>query len=129
VIEGQPGLTIMGRPDRTRLHSVTELARAGADPWSGSWNEHPPHPCGLRAFRADSLGLAQAEHAVRPRCFPASRRAVDGRWRPGGDGPASGRQLSLVSAGQPMTLTFSAWGPFWPWVMSNSTFCPSCKLR
>ena len=25
---------------------------------------------------------------------------------------------------QAMTLTFSAWGPFWPWVMSNSTFCP-----
>ncbi len=27
-----------------------------------------------------------------------------------------------------MTLTFSAWGPFWPWVMSNSTFCPSSSL-
>src|SRR5260221_14469067 len=25
---------------------------------------------------------------------------------------------------QPMTLTFSAWDPFWPCVMSNSTFCP-----
>ena len=32
-------------------------------------------------------------------------------------------------AGQPVTLTFSAWGPFWPWVMSNSTFCPSSRLR
>ncbi len=31
--------------------------------------------------------------------------------------------------GQPATLTFSAWGPFWPWVMSNSTFCPSSRLR
>ena len=30
---------------------------------------------------------------------------------------------------QPMTLTFSAWGPFWPWVMSNSTCCPSSRLR
>ena len=30
---------------------------------------------------------------------------------------------------QAMTLTFSAWGPFWPWVMSNSTFCPSSRLR
>ena len=25
---------------------------------------------------------------------------------------------------QSMTLTFSACGPFWPWVMSNSTRCP-----
>lgn len=24
---------------------------------------------------------------------------------------------------------FSAWGPFWPWVTSNSTFCPSCSSR
>jgi hypothetical protein len=30
---------------------------------------------------------------------------------------------------QPVTLTFSAWGPFWPWVMSSSTFCPSSRLR
>ncbi len=30
---------------------------------------------------------------------------------------------------QPMTLRFSAWGPFWPCVMSNSTFCPSSRLR
>jgi len=30
---------------------------------------------------------------------------------------------------QLMTLTFSAWGPFWPCVMSNSTFCPSSRLR
>ena len=30
---------------------------------------------------------------------------------------------------QAMTLTFSAWGPFWPWVMSSSTFCPSSRLR
>ena len=34
-----------------------------------------------------------------------------------------------LPARQPMTLTFSAWGPFWPWVMSNSTFCPSSRLR
>jgi hypothetical protein len=38
-----------------------------------------------------------------------------------------GRRSPLVR--QPMTLTFSAWGPFWPWVMSNSTFCPSSRLR
>jgi hypothetical protein len=30
---------------------------------------------------------------------------------------------------QPTTLTFSAWGLFWPCVMSNSTFCPSSMLR
>ena len=30
---------------------------------------------------------------------------------------------------QPMTLTFSAWGPFAPCVMSSSTFCPSSRLR
>ena len=30
---------------------------------------------------------------------------------------------------QPMTLTFSAWDPFCPCVMSNSTFCPSSRLR
>jgi len=30
---------------------------------------------------------------------------------------------------QPVTLTFSAWGPFWPCVMSNSTRCPSSRLR
>jgi hypothetical protein len=33
-----------------------------------------------------------------------------------------------LASGQPVTLTFSAWGPFWPWVMSNSTFCPSSRL-
>ena len=36
---------------------------------------------------------------------------------------------SSLPARQPVTLTFSAWGPFWPWVMSNSTFCPSSRLR
>jgi hypothetical protein len=35
----------------------------------------------------------------------------------------------VPAGGQPATRTFSAWGPFWPWVMSNSTFCPSSRLR
>ncbi len=41
-----------------------------------------------------------------------------------------GRLLDpTVPTVQLVTLTFSAWGPFWPWVMSNSTFCPSSRLR
>ena len=39
------------------------------------------------------------------------------------------RRRRPLPGGQPVTLTFSAWGPFWPWVMSNSTFCPSSRLR
>jgi hypothetical protein len=27
-----------------------------------------------------------------------------------------------------MTLTFSAWGPFWSWVMSNSTLLPFLQV-
>jgi DNA-binding transcriptional MerR regulator len=39
------------------------------------------------------------------------------------------RGWRLLPVRQAMTLTFSAWGPFWPWVMSSSTFCPSSRLR
>ena len=73
--------------------------------------------------------------------FTADEGAADCR-RQGGTGVATQRCVfaehapvitahnrALVLVGQPMTLTFSAWGPFWPWVMSNSTFCPSWRLR
>ncbi len=40
-----------------------------------------------------------------------------------------GMHPAFAPVDQPTTLTFSAWGPFWPWVMSNSTFCPSSRLR
>jgi hypothetical protein len=43
-----------------------------------------------------------------------------------GDGDVHAAPLPMR---QPMTLTFSAWAPFWPCVMSNSTFCPSSRLR
>ena len=41
--------------------------------------------------------------------------------------PASG--TGYRRACQPITLTFSACGPLGPCVMSNSTFCPSSRLR
>ncbi len=47
--------------------------------------------------------------------------------RPQGLRGVPGRRSPLMR--QAMTLTFSAWGPFWPCVMSNSTFCPSSRLR
>ena len=65
------------------------------------------------------LSLLRADHG----------KCRDGCWGPGGDGLVPAYSLGLVPVGQPMTLTFSAWGPFWPWVMSNSTCCPSCRLR
>jgi hypothetical protein len=57
---------------------------------------------------------------ARPRAVPKYLVTTLGK-------PAAGQ--SSLPVPQLMTLTFSAWGPFWPCVMSNSTCCPSSKLR
>jgi hypothetical protein len=59
-------------------------------------------------------------------CRPASGRS---NRRPAPRRPPPLGAGSSLPARQPVTLTFSARGPFWPWVMSNSTFCPSSGLR
>jgi hypothetical protein len=74
---------------------------------------------GVRLDRPTSRGLRRAE----PR--GTSRAGVPARDRKAARCPGR-RWLPMRQA---MTLTFSAWGPFWPWVMSNSTFCPSSRLR
>jgi hypothetical protein len=66
------------------------------------------------------------QQAHRGTCRPAAL-VVQPLLLAGGQ-PAVAPAPSLP-VGQPVTLTFSAWGPFWPWVMSNSTFCPSSRLR
>jgi hypothetical protein len=42
---------------------------------------------------------------------------------PGDDGLAAGLQPGSGADGSADDLDVFAWGPFWPWVMSNSTFC------
>jgi len=70
--------------------------------------------------RADRLRVF-APPAARPRSVTCWRMVTRGLR-----GVRGGRSLPMRQA---MTLTFSAWGPFWPCVMSNSTFCPSSRLR
>jgi hypothetical protein len=42
--------------------------------------------------------------------------------------PAGTPHFHDRARGQPRMM-FSAWGPFWPWVMSNVTFSPSTSSR
>ena len=88
---------------------------------------------GLRAAGATSPSLTRSvcatddQQAHLVTCQSAARRCVQPfALREGVICLASSRPLPMR---QPMTLTFSAWGPFWPCVMSNSTFCPSSRLR
>jgi len=122
-----------------RFHRATVKASPGP-PHSdtSSPNTYPssqPTPNWIRADQlSDQDRPARGGAAARGRCCDDSvrtRRTVpgsprgSGRRRPG----LPAHSLGLVPVGQPMTLTLSAWGPFWPWVMSNSTFCPSSRLR
>ncbi len=72
-----------------------------------------------------TLGLASACHSHRlPRRWYRLQETCPGSP---GTAPRPGRPSPPVR--QPVTLTFSAWGPFWPCVMPDSTFCPSSRLR
>jgi hypothetical protein len=102
----------------------------------------------LKLLRQARERLAKDCEPSRPTISPGRTRSLCATNDPAsgpGDMPVSGpslRSRSLLARGQsplaltsslpmrqPMTLTFSAWGPFWPWVMSSSTFCPSSRLR
>jgi hypothetical protein len=76
------------------------------------------------------LRLDAAAHA--PGDLQAGRRMLN-QEAGTGDAAAAWRRPVPAGAslpvGQPVTLTFSAWGPFWPRVTSNSTFCPSSRPR
>ena len=72
------------------------------------------------AARAAWLRLVTCWRTVTPGSGGRSHPGPGAARRPGG--------RSLPKR-QVMTLTFSAWGPFWPCVMSNSPFCRSSRLR
>ena len=84
--------------------SITSLAVAGGDVavcWLGQ-----------------TIGRLAAGHSSLDRRSPRLYRARRGR----------GRIFERAYVRQ-VGRTFSAWGPFWPWVMSNSTFWPSVSSR
>src|SRR5215471_144779 len=130
----------------------TEPRRGRSCRHFGSWPRRPrvwhergcpcarAHPAGeiLRRAGGRPLGPQQAL-PNRPAVSAARRAQANART----DQPKTLRQASDQVRGrsdavtaepvypehQSTTLTFSAWGPFWPCVMSNSTFCPASRLR
>jgi len=93
--------------------------------------------CGRGGDLARAAGIGYGP-AAEPELRP------DAAARPPGD-PQAGQQMLTQQAGTEEAAAawlrlvpagasagnpdVSAWGPFWPWVMSNSTFCPSSRLR
>jgi hypothetical protein len=131
---GRPALAVTGRSPvplpATAGNCVSpRVRRPGLEPARFLRARSPARStrvCSCRGNAANrAASNASSSYPVRHprRCRGFSRRA------PASPGTAQrpGRRSPLVR--QPMTLTFSAWGPFWPWVMSNSTFCPSSRLR
>jgi len=99
-----------GRLSMSLMRSVTSSFR-----FQASW------PAGLSHQKYDDQPECGAAIAVISRLFCMS---CESRGPP----PSECNSASMPMH-QPTTLTFSAWGPFWPCVMSNSTFCPSSMLR
>jgi hypothetical protein len=84
----------------------------------------------------DVAALSQRRHSEKLPAIPGPRQGRSTSGSPGsGSQPyarsppnAESASGGLRSIGSVQTLTtFSAAGPFWPWVMSNSTVSPSFK--
>ena len=94
---------------------------------------------GVLAWDCEPPGPATSPSPARPVWHPVTGLAPMVSCRPAalrsvqefavGEGHSVVAPASFPPVRQPVTLTFSAWGPFWPWVMSNSTFCPSSRPR
>src|SRR6478735_3385083 len=137
---------------RDGRHRPPAYPRRIVRPWT---NRHPAdHSPAHTPFRGRRVGLpgeltveqpdmrvtaAWRRHTARApyrrlfaRAIPLERSRSVTCWRTATIAQADGCAAfgkALAAMRQAMTLTFSAWGPFWPWVMSNSTFCPSSRLR
>ena len=117
----EPPQGIHGTPDRPDLRaSADERKRALTAPNGGYARCWPRGSTTLGGLLAD--GQTGGQLAEPPGTVPGS-------IHPPATGVAGRRGWRLLPMRQAMTLTFSAWGPFWPWVMSSSTFCPSSRLR
>src|SRR5262249_22546439 len=98
----------------------------------------PPRPPGPRRAAGAPRGGRPGDCDRRPRTAPrATRSGRRAGWRLGWSGGASGPDGSTRVAARPRDrgaaadqalLTLAAWSPFGPWVISNSTGCPSSRV-
>ena len=115
---------------------VAQLVLSGSSPL---WRTSQPATCLPGRIAHVTAATRAVGLAARPRSVTCWRTGKLGQaggasWDGAGVNtpardPGRGRGWRLLPVRQAMTLTFSAWGPFWPWVMSSSTFCPSSRLR
>jgi hypothetical protein len=121
-----PGLVLLGEEDADvddqQLSGVLEHGHVATDLAEATQGDHAQAAVGQRRGRAQFRVRATHALNVTARC----RRSGDmgSPDRKSRTGATARCAVTPVPVDQ-MGRTFSAWGPFWPWVTSNSTCWPS----